>query len=75
MDSFVFYGFMLIFIGFGGFEALGVRGPGAAWGSLGRPGAAWGGHTPSPIQTVYRLQITGCLGTSGWMLGHWAPRG
>ena len=58
---------MLIFIGFGGFEALEVRGPGAAWGGLGQPGAAWGGHTPSLIQTVYRLldawalQV-GCLG-------------
>ena len=62
---------------FGGFQALGVRGPGAAWGSLGqpgaawgslgRPGAAWGGETPSPIQRVYSLldawalQV-GCLG-------------
>ena len=78
--------FSLIFIGFGGFEALEVRGPGAAWGSLGqpgaawgslgRPGAAWGGLGQRDTYPYSKsLQITGCLGTSGWMPGHWAPRG
>ena len=49
--------FSMIFIGFGGFEALGVREPGATWGSLGQPGAAR--HLPLFKEF-----------TDFWMLGH-----
>ena len=49
--------FSMIFIGFGGFEALGVRGPGAARGGLGQPGAVI--HLPLFKQF-----------TDYWMLGH-----
>ena len=51
------YQFALIFIGFARFEALGVREPGAAWGSLGQPGAAR--HLPLFKEF-----------TASWMLGH-----
>ena len=57
----------MIFIGFGGFEALGVREPGAAWGSLGQPGAAWGGlgQPGAVIHLPLFKQFT-----AYWMLGH-----
>ena len=51
------YQFSLIFMGFGRFEALEVREPGATWGGLGQPGAAI--HLPLFKQF-----------TDYWMLGH-----
>ena len=55
--------FSLIFIGFGGFEALEVRGPGATWGNLGRPGA--------PRHLSLFKEFAASFAASGWMLGHW----
>ncbi len=70
---------MFIFIDFERFEALEVREPGAAWGNLGRPGAAWGSlGQPGPVRHLplfKEFTASWILGTSGWMLGHWAPRG